>query len=121
MPRAFRAYPKHPAVNFLAKLHADLGGRIQANRKEAERLPADMKHVEAVIRMFDLAHNVRAILFVALAAIWTTYSKLDQTLRAGATNQVANQSFAGTSSRKVSISEIRPSRTRTTSTPLIGS
>jgi hypothetical protein len=36
-------------------------------------------------------------------------------------HQAANQSFAGTSSRKVSISEIRPSRTRTTSTPLIGS
>ena len=36
-------------------------------------------------------------------------------------HQAANQSFAGTSSRKVSISEIRLSRTRTTSTPLIGS
>jgi hypothetical protein len=61
MPRAFKVYPKHPAVTFLANLHADLGGRIQANRKEGERLASDMKHVEAVIRMFDPAYNVRAI------------------------------------------------------------
>jgi hypothetical protein len=61
MPKAFNIYPKHPAVNFLASLHADLGGRILANRKEGERLAADMKHVEAVIRMFDPAYNVRAI------------------------------------------------------------
>jgi hypothetical protein len=61
MPKAFKIYPKHPAVAFLANLHADLGGRIQANRKEGERLAGDMKHVEAVIRMFDADYNVRAI------------------------------------------------------------
>jgi hypothetical protein len=61
MPRAFKVYPKHPAVNFLVHLHADLGGRIKANRQEGERLAADMKHVEAVIRMFDPEYNVRAI------------------------------------------------------------
>src|SRR6267154_1458058 len=61
MPKAFKIYPKHPAVNFLANLHADLGGRIQANRRQLERLADDMKHVEAVIRLFDPDYNVRAI------------------------------------------------------------
>jgi hypothetical protein len=61
MPRAFKVYPKHPAVTFLVHLHADLGGQIKANRQEGERLAADMKHVEAVIRMFDPEYNVRAI------------------------------------------------------------
>jgi hypothetical protein len=61
MPRAFRTYPKHPAVAFLVNLHADLGSRIKANRKEGERLADEMKHVEAVIRMFDPAYDVRRI------------------------------------------------------------
>jgi hypothetical protein len=61
MPRAFKIYPKHPAVAFLVNLHADLGGKIKANRQEGERLAADMKHVEAVIRMFDPAYDVRRI------------------------------------------------------------
>lgn len=61
MPRAFKVYPKHPAVAFLVHLHADLGGKIKANRQEGERLANDMKHVEAVIRLFDPAYNVRAI------------------------------------------------------------
>ena len=41
--------------------HADIGGRIQGNKRQAERLAADMKAVEAVIQMFDLAYSVRAI------------------------------------------------------------
>jgi hypothetical protein len=61
MPKAFKVYPEHPAVAFLVNLHADLGGRIKANRIEGERLAADMKHVEAVIRMFDPQYNVRGI------------------------------------------------------------
>jgi hypothetical protein len=61
MPRAFKVYPNHPAVTFLVHLHADLGGRIKANRQEGERLAADMKHVEAVIRMFDPEHDIRSI------------------------------------------------------------
>ena len=61
MARAFKTYPKHPAVTFLVNLHADLGGRIKANRIEGERLAADMKHVEAVIKMFDPTYNLRAI------------------------------------------------------------
>jgi hypothetical protein len=61
MPRAYRTTPKHPAVGYLIRLHADLGGRIDANRKEAERLAESMRHVEAVIRLFDPAYDVRRI------------------------------------------------------------
>jgi hypothetical protein len=61
MPRAFKANPNHPAVDYLVRLHADLGGKIWENRKEAERLAEAMKHVEAVIRLFDPAYNVRRI------------------------------------------------------------
>ena len=58
MPHAFKANPDHPAVAYLVRLHADLGGRILENRKEAKRLAESMKHVEAVIRLFDLAYDV---------------------------------------------------------------
>jgi len=44
--------PNHPTLSALIKLHADLGGQIFENRKRAEKLAEDMKHVEAVIRMF---------------------------------------------------------------------
>jgi hypothetical protein len=42
-------------------LHADLGGQIEKNREEARRLTEDMKHVEAVIKLFDPAYSVQAI------------------------------------------------------------
>jgi len=61
MPRAYRTTPNHPAVDYLVRLHADLGGKIDANRKEAERLAESMRHVEAVIRLFDPAYDVRRI------------------------------------------------------------
>jgi len=61
MPHAFKASPDHPAVPFLVRLHADLGGKILENRKEAARLADAMLHVEAVIRLFDPAYNVRRI------------------------------------------------------------
>jgi hypothetical protein len=61
MPHAFKAHPKHPAVDYLIRLHADLGGRILENKRQAERLAADMKHVEAVLKMFDPTYSVRAI------------------------------------------------------------
>jgi len=61
MPRAFKIYPKHPAVAALVKLHADIGGRLKANRDHGARLANDMRHVEAVIRMFDPAFDVRGI------------------------------------------------------------
>src|ERR1700693_153682 len=61
MPHAFKAYPKHPAVSYLIRLHADIGGRILENKRQAERLAADAKAVEAVIKMFDPEFNARAI------------------------------------------------------------
>jgi hypothetical protein len=48
MPHAFKASPDHPAVDYLVRLHADLGGKILANKKEAARLADAMKHVAAV-------------------------------------------------------------------------
>ena len=61
MAPQFKAHPKHPAVDYLVRLHADIGGRIKVNKLEAERLAQDMKHVEAVLRMFDPNYNVAAI------------------------------------------------------------
>jgi hypothetical protein len=48
-------------VDYLVRLHADLGGRILANKAEAKRLAENMRHVEAVLKMFDPGYNVRAI------------------------------------------------------------
>jgi hypothetical protein len=61
MPRAYKAHPDHPAVDYLVRLHADLGGQIEANRQEAKRLAGAMRHVEAVIKLFDPAYSLRAI------------------------------------------------------------
>lgn len=61
MPRAFKAHPNHPAVPYLIRLHADIGGQIQANKQEAERLAEGAKHVEAVIKLYDPEFNARAI------------------------------------------------------------
>jgi hypothetical protein len=61
MPHAFKASPDHPAVDYLVRLHADLGGRILENRKEAKRLAESMQHVEHVIRLFDPSYNVTRI------------------------------------------------------------
>jgi ABC-type uncharacterized transport system substrate-binding protein len=60
-PRIQGYPPDHPAVDYLVRLHADLGGQIQANKAEAIRLAEAMKHVEAVIKLFDPDYNVRAI------------------------------------------------------------
>jgi hypothetical protein len=61
MPHAFKPSPDHPAVAYLVRLHADLGGKIWENKKEAERLAESMRCVEAVIRLFDPAYDVRRI------------------------------------------------------------
>jgi hypothetical protein len=53
--------PNHPTLSALIKLHADLGGQILANKKQAAKLASDMKHVEAVIKMFSPGFNTRAI------------------------------------------------------------
>src|SRR5580704_14950432 len=61
MPHAFKPYPKHPAVAYLIRLHADIGGRILDNKRQAERLAEDAVAVEAVIKLFDPEFNARAI------------------------------------------------------------
>lgn len=61
MPHKFEAHPDHPAVAYLVRLHADLGGRIQQNKLEAERLQEAARNVEAVIQLFDPKFNLQAI------------------------------------------------------------
>ena len=61
MPHTFKPHAKHPAVPFLVRLHADIGGRILENKRQAEKLAADAKAVEAVLKMFDPEFNARAI------------------------------------------------------------
>lgn len=61
MTRAFKPSPDHPAVDYLVRLHADLGGQIQANKQEAERLAENMRHVEAVIRLYDPSYDMKQI------------------------------------------------------------
>ena len=61
MPHTFTAHPDHPAVAYLARLHADLGGQLRANKVAATKLANDMRAVEAVLKMFDPDYNVRAI------------------------------------------------------------
>jgi hypothetical protein len=48
-------------VDYLIRLHADLGGRIKAGEAERVRLATDRHHFEAVLKMFDREFNVRAI------------------------------------------------------------
>jgi hypothetical protein len=42
----------NPTLCALRRLHADIGGKIIDNRKQAKRLREDRKHVAAVMRMF---------------------------------------------------------------------
>lgn len=53
---------KHkPAMYALLRLHANLGGKILDNRKQAVSLRADMRHVEAVLRMLEPGFDVTKI------------------------------------------------------------
>jgi hypothetical protein len=61
VPHAFKATPNHPAVAYLVRLHADIGGKILENKKEAARLAASMLAVEHVIKIFDPDYNVQGI------------------------------------------------------------
>jgi hypothetical protein len=61
MTRAFDPKPDNIAVAQLVHLHADLGGKLLACQAQASRLASDMRHVEAVIRMFDPSYDVRRI------------------------------------------------------------
>jgi hypothetical protein len=61
MGLAFNPKPDNVAVAQLVHLHAQLGAKLQANRRERAKLAADMKHVEAVIRLFNPAYDTRRI------------------------------------------------------------
>jgi hypothetical protein len=61
MPHAFKATPDHPAVAYLVRLHADIGGKLLDNKKEAARLASSMLAVEHVIKLFDPDFNARSI------------------------------------------------------------
>ena len=59
MPRAEIASKQ--AVYTLQLLHAELAGKLLANKREAIRLRTAMLQVEAVVKMLDPGFNVRAI------------------------------------------------------------
>src|SRR5215211_5703403 len=50
-----------PAIQTLERLHAELGGKILENKQEHENLAAQIRHVEAVIKMLDPSYSLRAI------------------------------------------------------------
>lgn len=51
----------NPVLSALIRLHAELGGKIKDNAKEAMSLRANMKHVEAVLKLFQPALDTRGI------------------------------------------------------------
>jgi len=61
MPHAFKATPDHPAVAYLVRLHADIGGKLLENKKEAAKLASSMLAVEHVIKLFNPDFNARTI------------------------------------------------------------
>jgi hypothetical protein len=53
---------KHkPALYALERLHAELGGKLRENEKEAARLVADMMCVERVLKMLEPEFDVSKI------------------------------------------------------------
>lgn len=61
MPRAFDPKPDNVAVPQLVHLHARLTAALWKSVANSERLSRDIGHVEAVIRLFDPAYDVRRI------------------------------------------------------------
>jgi hypothetical protein len=61
MPHAFKATPDHPAVDYLVRLHADIGGRIKDNQAEAKQLATaidqPMTWLDAVLSTGAVADN----------------------------------------------------------------
>lgn len=51
----------NPVLSALVKLHAETGGKIFENKKQAAKLADDMRHLEAVIRMFSPDYDTRQI------------------------------------------------------------
>jgi hypothetical protein len=58
MPRA--EILSKQALNTLSQLHAELGGKVESNRKSGDKLRAQMVQVEAVMKMLDPDFSVRA-------------------------------------------------------------
>ena len=56
-----RPVKPHFALCALEALHAELAGKIGDNKREAERLANDMRHVEAVLKLLQPGYNVRPI------------------------------------------------------------
>jgi hypothetical protein len=52
--------PYH-ALKTLTQLHAELGGKIEGNRKSGDKLRAQMVQLEAVMKMLDPEVNLRGI------------------------------------------------------------
>jgi len=50
-----------PTLCALRRLHAEIGGKINENRKLAKRLREDKRHVAAVIKMFSPGYDLKAI------------------------------------------------------------
>lgn len=50
-----------PAMYALLELHAELGGKVKDNKREAKRLAQSMKHVEAVIKLLEPGYSLRPI------------------------------------------------------------
>jgi hypothetical protein len=51
----------HQATFTLQKLHAELAGKVQENKKEAQRLHKAMVHVEEVLKLLNPGYDVRPI------------------------------------------------------------
>ena len=56
-----RPVKPHFAICALESLHSELGGKIGDNKREAERLAGDMRHVEAVLKLLQPGYDVRPI------------------------------------------------------------
>jgi Domain of unknown function (DUF4760) len=54
MPHQFKATPNHPAVSYLVRLHADIGGKILENKKEAGRLNAAVQTILTLLEVLAL-------------------------------------------------------------------
>lgn len=59
MPKAEIANKQ--ALYALEQLHAELAGKLKESKKETARIAADMKKVEAVMKLFDPDYSLRGI------------------------------------------------------------